>query len=55
VAKSIPLMPGLSEEELALLERTDLDEDPDAERPDVLGFPGPAGYRERLVLGDISW
>ena len=48
-------MPRLSEEEVALLESSDVDEDPDAERPDVLGFPGPPGYRERLVLGDISW
>jgi hypothetical protein len=47
---------GLTEEELALLRHTDLtDEGTDEHRCDEPGHPGPAGYRERLALGDISW
>jgi hypothetical protein len=51
-----PVSGGLSEEDLAMLTHTDLVEDPgDPERHDELGYPAPAGFRERLVLGDISW
>jgi hypothetical protein len=46
----------LTEEDLALLSHSDLVEDrPDAERPDELNYPAPPGFRERLLLGDISW
>jgi hypothetical protein len=47
---------GLSEEDLALLGHSDLVEDrPDTEGHDELSYPAPAGFRERLLLGDISW
>ena len=47
---------ALTEEELALLWHPDLAEDgADAVQHDEPGSPAPAGYRERLALGDISW
>jgi hypothetical protein len=59
-----PARSGWTEEELALLGHADLAEDgpgvePGRRRDDEAygehGRPGPAGFRERLVLGDISW
>jgi hypothetical protein len=51
-----PARHGLTEEELALLGHPDLaDDGTDAEQHDEHGWPAPAGFRERLALGDISW
>jgi hypothetical protein len=61
-----PARSGWTEEELALLGHSDLavhgrgaeagrDRDRDDEAYGGNGHPGPAGFRERLVLGDISW
>jgi hypothetical protein len=59
-----PARHGWTEEELALLGHSDLAENPpgvapggdrDDEANAEHGRPGPAGFRERLVLGDISW
>jgi hypothetical protein len=59
-----PARHGFTEEELALLGHSDLaEESPGFEagrRRDDEAYaehwrPGPAGFRERLVLGDISW
>ena len=58
-----PARHGFTEEELALLGHSDLavhgrgaePGDRDDEAYDEHGRPGPAGFRERLVLGDISW
>ena len=59
-----PARHGFTEEELALLGHSDLavhgrgaepGRDRDDEAYDEHGRPGPAGFRERLVLGDISW
>ena len=55
---------GLTEEDLGFLRHPDLaearpddeaDEDRNDEQYDEHGRPGPAGFRERLALGDISW
>jgi hypothetical protein len=55
---------GLTEEDLGLLRHSDLaearpddesDQDRNDEHYDEHGSPGPAGFRERLALGDISW
>jgi hypothetical protein len=46
----------LTEEELALLGHSELvaEEGPDTEPYDD-SYPAPAGFRERLILGDLSW
>jgi hypothetical protein len=47
---------GLTEEELALLGHPELSDDGlEIVQYDDHGSPAPAGFRERLVLGDISW
>jgi hypothetical protein len=47
---------GLTDEDLALLGHSDLaEESPDVNEPVEHGYPAPAGFRERLILGDISW
>ena len=55
---------GLTEEDLGFLRHSDLaearpddapDQDRNDEHYDEHGSPGPAGFRERLALGDISW
>jgi hypothetical protein len=47
---------GLTDEDLALLGHSDLaDEGLDVDEPVEHGYPAPAGFRERLILGDISW
>ena len=55
---------GLTEEDLGFLRHPDLaearpddeaDQDRNDEHYDEHGRPGPAGFRERLALGDISW
>jgi hypothetical protein len=55
---------GWTEEDLAFLRHPDLgearpddeaDQDRNDEHYDEHGRPGPAGFRERLALGDISW
>ena len=48
---------GLTEEELALLGHSELvaEEGHELEPSDEHGDPVLAGFRERLVLGDISW
>jgi len=48
---------GLTEEELAMLGHSDLlaEEGQEHELYEEHGCPVPAGFRERLVLGDISW
>jgi hypothetical protein len=49
--------PGLTEEELALLGHSELlaEEDPERERYEEQSDPAPAGFRERALLGDLSW
>ena len=48
---------GLTEEELALLGHSALaaEEGHEPEVAEDLGSSVPAGFHERLVLGDISW
>jgi hypothetical protein len=55
---------GLTEEDLGFLRHPGLaearpddeaDQDRNDEHYDEHGSPGPAGFRERLALGDISW
>jgi hypothetical protein len=48
---------GLTEEELALLGHSDLlaEERQETEQYEEHGSPAPAGFRERLALGDLSW
>jgi hypothetical protein len=48
---------GLTEEELALLGHSDLvaEEGQEPELIEDRGSPMPAGFHERLVLGDLSW
>jgi hypothetical protein len=48
---------SLTEEELALLGHSDLvaEESHELEPHEEQGDPVLAGFRERLVLGDISW
>jgi hypothetical protein len=46
----------LTEEELALLRQVDLwDDGADERHYEERGRPSPPSFRERLVLGDISW
>jgi hypothetical protein len=51
----LPVRPGLTEEELALLAHSELVADAPDGFDDELGQPGPPGFRERLARGDISW
>ena len=48
---------GLTEEELALLRYSEpvAEEGHEQELVEDRGSPLPAGFYERLVLGDISW
>jgi hypothetical protein len=48
---------GLTEEELAFLGHSELTAE-EGSGPDLFEDPSnlvPAGYRERLALGDLSW
>jgi hypothetical protein len=48
---------GLSEEDFALLGYSDLlaEEGQEPAQPEEPGDPVLAGFRERLLLGDLSW
>ena len=53
----VELQQGLTEEELALRGLSELIAD-EGSAPDLVEDAGslvPAGYRERLALGDLSW
>jgi hypothetical protein len=51
-----PVPHTLTEEELALLRQVDLwDDGADERHYEERGRPSPPSFRERLVLGDISW
>ena len=52
---TVLLRGALTEEELALLAHSDLDAGAEAEPSDDLGDAATAGFRERLLLGDLSW
>jgi hypothetical protein len=45
---------GLTQEELALLGHLATSEEPEHDAYDER-HPLPAGFRERLALGDLSW
>ena len=45
----------LTEEDLALLGHSELGQDGSDVDHDELSYPAPAGFRDRLALGDLSW
>ena len=48
-------LPVLSDDDHALLAEAILDEAREPELPSDVFYPAPAGFRERLALGDLSW